>query len=101
MKKALIIGASSGIGKELALVLAKNGYEVGIMARRMELLVELQKAIPTKTYAGFVDVAKAEEATQKVELMIEKMGGVDLIVYNSGIRYNNRELDSCPKRRPR
>ena len=40
-----------------------------------------------------MDVAKAEEATQKVELMIEKMGGVDLIVYNSGIGYSNSELD--------
>lgn len=33
MKKAIIIGASSGIGKELAITLAKKGYEVGLMAR--------------------------------------------------------------------
>lgn len=38
MKKAIVIGASSGIGKALACVLAKHGYEVGLMARRTELL---------------------------------------------------------------
>ena len=48
MKKAIIIGASSGIGKELAITLAKKGYEVGLMARRTDLLEALKNEIPTK-----------------------------------------------------
>ena len=48
-KKAIIIGASSGIGKELAINLAKNGYEVGLMARRTELLDALKNEVPAKS----------------------------------------------------
>ena len=47
-KKAIVIGASSGIGREVAKVLSENGYEVGIAARRVELLQSLQKDLSTK-----------------------------------------------------
>ncbi len=43
MKKAIVVGASSGIGRGLALLLAENGYKVGITGRRTELLEELRK----------------------------------------------------------
>jgi NADP-dependent 3-hydroxy acid dehydrogenase YdfG len=43
MKKAIIIGASSGIGRELAKILSRNQYSVGVMARRVQLLDELGK----------------------------------------------------------
>src|SRR3984957_19658369 len=76
MKKALIIGASSGIGKELAITLAKNGYEVGLMARRVDLLEALQKEIPTKTYVGHLDISEVPDAMQKVDGMIHQMGGM-------------------------
>ena len=45
MKKAIIIGASSGIGRETAIQLAEKGYEIGLTGRRNELLNELQKEI--------------------------------------------------------
>ena len=47
MKKAIIIGASSGIGRELAKILSYQGYEVGLVARRLELLLTLQEEIPS------------------------------------------------------
>jgi short-subunit dehydrogenase len=50
MKKAIVIGATSGIGKELAKVLARNNYILGLVGRRIELLDELQKEIPFKTF---------------------------------------------------
>ncbi|MBW1848867.1 MAG: SDR family NAD(P)-dependent oxidoreductase, partial [Deltaproteobacteria bacterium] len=50
MKKAIIIGASSGIGKELTKIFASHGCEVGIAARRTDLLNELIAEIPTKIY---------------------------------------------------
>jgi short chain dehydrogenase len=46
MKRAIVIGASSGIGKELATVLSQNGFAVGIMARRIDLLEELRARFP-------------------------------------------------------
>ena len=45
MKKAIIVGASSGIGKSLAQILARDGYRVGLAARRLPLLLDLQKMI--------------------------------------------------------
>ncbi len=41
-KKAIIVGASSGMGKELAKILSSNGYIVGLAARGTDLLAELQ-----------------------------------------------------------
>lgn len=93
MKKAIVVGASSGIGKELAVTLAKNDYEVGLMARRLELLANLQQKIPTKTYIGHLDISQVNDALEKVKNMIQKMGSVDLIIINSGIGFINPELD--------
>lgn len=93
MKKALIIGASSGIGRELAIVLAKQGYEVGLMARRLDLLESLQKEIPTKTYIGRTDISQTSQAIEDVSSMIQKMNGLDLMVINAGIGIVNHELD--------
>lgn len=93
MKKALILGASSGIGRALAKTLAQNGYAVGLMARRTALLETLQKEIQTQNYIGYLDIAKASEALEKVENMIQIMGGLDLIVINAGVGFLNPELD--------
>lgn len=93
MPKAIVIGASSGIGKALAITLAKQGYEVGLMARRVEMLEALQKEIPSKTYVSYVDLSKIPDAIERVEDLIQKMNGVDLIVLNSGTGFLNPELD--------
>lgn len=93
MKKAIIIGASSGIGKELAITLAKNGYEVGLMARRTELLDALKGEIPTKSYIDHLDVSQVSEAMEKLRKMIQTMKGLDLLVINSGVGFLNPELD--------
>lgn len=93
MKKAIVIGASSGIGKELALILAEKGYEVGLMARRTELLEVLKNDIPTKSHVGHIDLSKAPEAVEKVRKMIQALEGVDLVVVNAGTGFLNPELD--------
>lgn len=93
MKKAIIIGASSGIGRALAITLAKNGYEVGLMARRMDMLESLQREIPSKTYVDYLDITKISDAMAKVLDMIRKMEGIDLMIINSGIGFLNPELD--------
>ena len=93
MKRAIIIGASSGIGKDLTIILAEHGYEVGLMARRVEKLEALQNEIPTKTHIGHIDITYPAEAIEKTKEMISKMGGLDLIVLNAGIGFLNPELD--------
>lgn len=50
MKKAIIIGASSGIGKELAKILSGRGYILGLAARRIALLAEVQNELPERSY---------------------------------------------------
>lgn len=93
MKKAIVVGASSGIGKDLAMILAEHGYEVGMMARRQEKLEALQKEIPTETFIGHIDISAPIDAIEKMQEMIRKMDGLDLIVLNAGIGYLNPELD--------
>ena len=93
MKKAIVIGASSGIGKELAIVLAENNYSVGLVGRRTELLVKLQKELPTNSFIKSFDVSNSEEAIQQLEGLIEEMKDVDLIIINAGVGFINTELD--------
>lgn len=93
MKKVIIIGASSGIGKELSKVFAQNGYMVGLAARRTNLLEQLGKSIGNNVYIKTMDVSKSYEAIAKLDELVEEMDGVDIIVICSGIGYINEELD--------
>ncbi len=61
MKKAIIIGATSGIGRELAMILSLNNYVVGMAGRRTELLSNLQREI-SGSYIKRIDVTKSEKA---------------------------------------
>lgn len=93
MKKAIIIGASSGIGRELAKILSKNGYVVGLAARRENLLIQLKDELGAAAFVKKVDVSKTEEAILAVQEHIEEMGQVDLIIINAGWGQINSELD--------
>jgi len=89
MKKAVVIGATSGIGKELAKVLAKNNYIVGVVGRRVKILEELQKEIPTKTFIKRIDISKPKEAMALLEGFIKEIEGMDLIVISSAVSHKN------------
>jgi short-subunit dehydrogenase len=91
--KAIVIGATSGIGKALAEVLAEQGYRVGITGRRVELLEAMQVQNPQSYVAQFIDISKQEEAREIFNHLVETMGGVDLVVINSGTGKRNEELD--------
>ena len=92
MKKAIIIGATSGIGKELSRIFSKNGYAVGIVGRRSELFPELKEEIPTGVYFKRIDVARTAEAMDLLSELIGEMGGVDVVVISSGIGFINPDL---------
>lgn len=93
MKKAIVIGASTGIGRALSKVLGANGYEVGLVSRKVDLLESLQQEIPTKTYVRKIDLQDPEEAIAILERLFVDMGEVDLIVVNSGVISARKELE--------
>lgn len=82
-KRAIVIGASSGMGKEVAKLLAADGYIVGMAARRISLLERIQQEIPSQTYSAYIDVSKPEEAVEKLNELIIQMGGLDLLILAS------------------
>ena len=86
MKRAIVIGASSGIGREVARLLISEGWTVGVAARREAMLQDLGAAA-----TACIDVT-AEESTQRLRQLIEDLGGMDLFFYASGIGHQNRQL---------
>lgn len=93
MKKAIIIGASSGIGRELAKILSKHNYILGLAARRDDLLIQLQNELNTESFVKHIDISKQIEAMTRLTELINEMNGVDLIMITSGIGYINNELN--------
>jgi short-subunit dehydrogenase len=85
-RRAIVIGASSGIGREVAKLLMKDGWTIGVAARRVDMLKELDA-----TAVEQIDVTK-EDATERLQALISRLGGMDLLFYASGIGKQNREL---------
>jgi short-subunit dehydrogenase len=92
MKKVIIIGATSGIGKELALCYLKAGHKVGITGRRKELLEQLKNQYPSQTEIECFDVT-GNENIPHLHNLIEKLGGMDVFVYNSGTADVHNQLN--------
>jgi len=90
-KKAIIIGASSGIGLELAKILAKQGYQVGITGRRKKNLENLKNTNPENFIIQSFDSTKNRNSQELTEL-VKKLGGLDLIVISSGTGDLNPDL---------
>jgi short-subunit dehydrogenase len=93
MKRAIIVGATSGIGCELAKVFSSKGYEVGIAGRRADLLEKLSLELPTRSYTAAIDVQKTESAIRSLEKLIADMGEVEIIVLSAGTGHVNPSLD--------
>jgi short-subunit dehydrogenase len=93
MKKGIIIGASSGIGKELVKVFTANGYEVGIAARRTHLLNELAAQTQATVHTATIDISHSDLAIQSLENLIKEMGDIDIIVICAGVGYYNPALN--------
>lgn len=93
MKKAIIIGATSGIGKELAKTLAGDGFIVGITGRRSKLLESLKAENPNSYILKVFDVKNTKIAEQKLGELADELGEIDLLVISSGTGDINKELD--------
>lgn len=92
MKKAIVIGATSGIGKELARVLSQNGYVLGITGRRNHLLHELQTELPARSFIREIDISDSAAAVDNLNDLIAEMDGVDLFVMNAGTGFVDQGL---------
>lgn len=93
MKKVIIIGATSGIGRELALQFSLHDYEIGLVGRRTHLLKELTDLIKTKTYPLTLDITDTEKSISALEKLIKNMGHIDLIIISAGVGYLNEAFD--------
>ena len=84
LKHAVVVGASSGIGREIVRVLAEQGVQVCAVARRLERLQELEKEFPGKVFSLVNDVVQTETVPEAFLEATKLAGGLDLIVYASG-----------------
>ena len=85
MKKVIIIGATSGIGRALTENYLQEGCRVGITGRREHLLNEIRQQEPDRIFTAVMDVTNREEAPNILKELISQMGGMDIIVVNAGI----------------
>lgn len=92
-KKVIIIGATSGIGREVALIYIAQGWKVGVAGRREAELEALRSAYPEQVSAQALDVTK-ENAPQKLQALIEQVGGMDVFLLSSGIGKQNPTLET-------
>ena len=92
-KKVIIIGATSGIGREVALIYIAQGWKVGVAGRREAELESLRAEYPEQVYAQTLDVTQ-EDAPEKLHALIEQVGGMDVFLLSSGIGKQNQTLET-------
>jgi len=87
-KKALVLGASKGIGKGIAMELAREGAEVVLCARHEKLLEEvadeIRKATGAAVHAQTCDLTSMDERNKFIKTVTERVGAVDILVLNTG-----------------
>ena len=91
-KKAIVTGASSGIGKEVALMLLQAGAQVSLVSRNPDrILSELPAGSNAKGYA--IDLVDIAQVGAKMQAIIADMGGVDILINNAGMAYIGEIID--------
>ena len=93
MKKAIVIGASSGIGRGLAKILAANNYKVGITGRRLNLLEELKAENPNSYVVRSFNLNDYNTDIENIEELCKEIGGLDLLIISSGWGDISEQLD--------
>ena len=91
MKKVIIIGASSGIGQQVARLFMAKGYRIGVAARREDRLQAIRQEAPDRVETAVIDVT-ADDAPARLRELIQRLGGMDLFFYASGVGKQNRTL---------
>ncbi|MBO7466265.1 MAG: SDR family NAD(P)-dependent oxidoreductase [Bacteroidaceae bacterium] len=92
--KAIIIGATSGLGRGVAEALAAQGDTVGVAGRRIEMLQSIaQQYVEGQVVTQAMDVTSVEACTA-LDSLLQRLGAPDLLVYVAGIGFQNTQLDS-------
>ena len=121
-RRAIVMGATSGLGREIALEFLKRGFIVGVCGRRLELLQEFEaewkswllspatssrlatgtaaaktaavaeEIAPQQVFIRQIDIT-ASDAPERLLGLVEEMGGMDMYIHSSGIGYKNMALD--------
>jgi len=92
MKTAIITGASSGIGNEIAKALAKQGYRLGLIARRIDLLEELRRGSPSEVLIQSSDLTHPEKAFEDFKGLWDRLGHIDCVFLNAGVSLSSASL---------
>ena len=83
--KAIVVGASSGIGAAIAMQLAREGVDVAILARRESELFAVSQTVPGRIRGYVHDVAQADDVPAMFDRVVADLGGLDLLVYAAGV----------------
>lgn len=95
MKTAIIIGATSGIGREVAVRLLEDGWRVGIAGRREERLAALRDQFgPGRVSCTVMDITRAD-AVSALDALLEETGAPDLFLHVAGVGYQNPDIDEA------
>jgi NAD(P)-dependent dehydrogenase (short-subunit alcohol dehydrogenase family) len=91
-KRVIVTGASSGIGKEVALRLLQSGAQVSLVSRNPDrILHELPAGSNAKGYA--IDLGDISQVSAKIQTIVADMGGVDILINNAGMAYIGELID--------
>lgn len=91
-KRAIVMGGTSGIGYETAMLLLRKGWTVGIAGRRKELLEQIRSQAPERIFTKSIDITQPD-APEKLMQLITEMGGIELYLHSSGIGFQNPSLN--------
>lgn len=100
-RRALITGASSGIGRALAMELARHGVDLILLARREERLAEVAKQISALSRRAVLvagDVTDANARRRALDAARNELGGLDILVNNAGVAAHGRFAEASPDR---
>lgn len=98
MKRIVIVGASSGLGRDIAISFARKGWRVGVAARREEPLRELHDLEPGLIEYAVID-ATSPDAPGRLHELIDRLGGMDIFLQAAGTGKQNLMLDPGVERR--
>jgi short-subunit dehydrogenase len=92
MKRIIIIGASSGIGRAVARLYAEEGHRVAVTGRRGDLLEELCAAYPGQVVTSAFDVRDMENH-DRLDSLVAELGGMDICLISAGVGTISKDLD--------
>ena len=91
-KRVIIVGATSGIGLEVARIYLGRGYTLGLAGRRIDRLEEIRRKDPSHVFIKRIDVT-SDDAAGCLRELIDDVGGMDLYIHCSGVGSQNMLLD--------